>query len=47
MLEENNYEFIKNGDRRVFVDADIKAIEKMKSSDNIGVNLHFSDSIPI
>ena len=35
MLEEHNYEFIKNGDRRVFVDVDIKAMEKMRISDNI------------
>ncbi|MGE8082108.1 hypothetical protein [Peribacillus loiseleuriae] len=35
MLEEHNYEFIKNGDRRVFIDDDIKAMEKMKISDNI------------
>ncbi|WP_421385547.1 hypothetical protein ACOJQI_22850 (plasmid) [Bacillus salacetis] len=35
LLEENGYEFIKNGDRRVFVDADLRAMEAMKSSDKI------------
>lgn len=35
MLEEAGYEFIKNGDRRVYVDADLKALEQMKVSDKI------------
>ena len=35
MLEEQSYQFIKNGDRRVFVDADIEAMQKMKVSEKI------------
>lgn len=35
MLEEHSYQFIKNGDRRVFVDADIEAMQKMKVSEKI------------
>jgi biotin operon repressor len=35
MLEDAGYEFIKNGDRRVYVNADLTALEKMKTSDKI------------
>lgn len=35
VLEEYGYEFIKNGDRRVFVEADIEVMGKMKVSDKI------------
>jgi len=35
LLEEKGYHFIKNGDRRVFVATDLKALEKLKASDNI------------
>ena len=37
ILEEYGYEFIKNGDRRVFIEVDIEVMRNMKISDKIEV----------